>query len=708
MNKDKALPQELSFLTDFYDSDFALLKSAQWLRSDFDEPIWYVRTSKAAIKDTVIDFRVKLDDGLFLTHVKHKAFLDSLKSYLCLSSHPLGNGGCQYSSSSVQKRFNMTVSVIDYFLLRSKSFKLATHGFNLITPHDILEFVDVLASSQHVKHNIYRVYEEIRGYLLSNINMISEEEFNNVINDFPDIVFVDDTIRSHLGLSGSEIVASRVFLWLKGHYRYSPGEERSDQHSFFRHKVSLKSVFSEVFEHRTLVTPKFPNFPLSEFHFLPAEKTTREFPVVATTVLKDDPLPSGVLVGLYINTLKRMEVLGLYGLDCISQVSLAALDRRTYRYQLKMKGSGRYRSLPQDVVFESFKNAVEYYFDFSQSLIDGYLEIVRLANFYRCDISSLESREIIDVIPKKLKDAGVKVWDLSADHRGTNRGGGSAVFFSRFRSNEGLLQMIEVLYASIWIILATLTARRAGELEDLEVDNCIIERSHGFYLQFDLRKRNYGDKREKVIRPIPKLVAKCINSLRYLHYQFSLIRSVKVSKQLFRKPHYREARLVSMGPFETSKVLNRFCDYFEVKKDFFNHRYYIRTHQLRRFFATMFFWGDGFGGLETLRWCLGHSNVEHVYSYITESIPGEVLRRVGAEYASEAVIAGNENADELGKLLIERYGLSSFFIMQSDEVADYIEDLMISGEVSVEPHFVDVPGGKSYEILFKVIGASDE
>jgi hypothetical protein len=82
-------------------------------------------------------------------------------------------------------------------------------------------------------------------------------------------------------------------------------------------------------------------------------------------------------------------------------------------------------------------------------------------------------------------------------------------------------------------------------------------------------------------------------------------------------------------------VLNRFSDYFEVQQDSAGRRYYIRTHQMRRFFAMTFFWAGGFGGLDTLRWFLGHTNVEHVYHYITETVPGEVLRRVGAEYASK-------------------------------------------------------------------------
>lgn len=39
-----------------------------------------------------------------------------------------------------------------------------------------------------------------------------------------------------------------------------------------------------------------------------------------------------------------------------------------------------------------------------------------------------------------------------------------------------------------------------------------------------------------------------------------------------------------------------------------------------------FFWGSGFGSLDTLRWFLGHTNVEYVYHYITESTSGDIKK----------------------------------------------------------------------------------
>lgn len=704
MDDRNALPRELDFITRSVDARSGLFRSAEWLNSKFDDPVWNARIAQNGKRDTVIDFRVRLDDGLLLTHSKHQDLLESIKSYLCLSTHPLASGGIQLAPSTVEHRVHTTIGIVDYFLLRAEHFQLASHGFKLITPHDIMEFMAVLASGQYAKNNLYAAREELQNFLRLKSHQVTKQETKHVLTMVPNIAIADDIDESNLGLSESEIVAARIFLWINGNYKRVPITAGNDGHSFFSHQVSPTSIYSEIYHERTLVTPKFLGLKLDELHFTPSEKTFRECPVVSSMVLYDDPLPSEAGVDLYRQALKRMELLKLCGLGHISNHSLSALDNGAFLSQLKMKGKGRYRSLPQEVIFSSFRSAVEFYFDLGQPLIDGYLALAREADDRGCTVGDLSQSETRELIPKRLRDIGVKIWDLSADFRGQNRGGGSTVFFKRFRANEGLLQLVEVLYGAIWIILAALSARRSGELRDLMADSCLISKSHGYYLQFDLRKRNFGKTRERTLRPIPNIAARCIQTLEDLHQMLSLLSSVKASDRLFSKPRYREVGLAAMSSVGVIKVLNRFSDYFEVQQDSAGRRYYIRTHQMRRFFAMTFFWAGGFGGLDTLRWFLGHTNVEHVYHYITETVPGEVIRRVGAEYASEALLTGQSNMEDLGNLLCERYGLSSFSIMQSDEVADYIEDLMMEGLLKVEPVFIDTPTGKRHEILFKITG----
>ncbi|WP_395488973.1 hypothetical protein ACG1VR_12750 [Cedecea davisae] len=704
MSDNNQFPHELDFIMAPFDSCSDFFRSTEWFNSKFDEPVWVTHIGRNGKRDTVIDFRVRLDDGLLLTHPKHRGLLESIKSYLCLSSHSLTARGIQLSPSTIERRVYTTIGIIDYFLLRAERFQLASHGFKLITPHNITEFMAVLASSQYLKNNIYAAREELRDFLRLKIHQVTEQQIKSVISKVPGIAFLDNSDEYSLGLCKSEIITARIFLWINGNYKRVQIKAGSDGHSFFMHQVSPNSIYSEIYHERTLVTPKFRGLSLDELHFSPSEKTFREYPMVSSMVLIDDPLPSENGIDTYLQGLKRMEFLKLNGLDHISHHSLSALNNKAFIRQLEMKTKGRYRSLPQEVILSSFRNAVEFYFDVGQLLIDGYVVLAQEADSRECTLTDLSSTDIERLIPQKLSDIGVKVWDLSADFRGRERGGGSVIFFKRFRTNEGLLQLIEVLYGAIWIILAALSARRSGEIRDLMASTCLVKKNHGYYLQFALRKRNFGKFREQVLRPIPNIAALCIQSLKDLHLNLSLLSSARVSDRLFSKPRCREVGLAEMSLVDATKVLNRFSDYFETQLSSDGRRYYIRTHQMRRFFAMTFFWNGGFGGLDTLRWFLGHTNLEHVYHYITETVPGEVLRRVSAEYASEALVSGQSNSKSLGALLEERYGVSSFSIMQSDEVADYIEDLIIEGILNIEPVFYDTPDGNRYEILFKIMG----
>ena len=147
-----------------------------------------------------------------------------------------------------------------------------------------------------------------------------------------------------------------------------------------------------------------------------------------------------------------------------------------------------------------------------------------------------------------------------------------------------------------------------------------------------------------------------------------------------------------------------FCDYFQTPLDSEGHRYYIRQHQLRRFFAMLFFWGSAFGGMDTLRWFLGHRDISHLYHYITESIPGDVLRAVKANFAGH-VLKRSRRSKRISGLVQKHFGTDNFSVLDSDELDEYVEELMSEGRVEIEPEFFEASEGNTYRILIKVTPA---
>jgi hypothetical protein len=112
----------------------------------------------------------------------------------------------------------------------------------------------------------------------------------------------------------------------------------------------------------------------------------------------------------------------------------------------------------------------------------------------------------------------------------------------------------------------------------------------------------------------------------------------------------------------------------------------------------VFFWGNGFGGLDTLRWFLGHTDPEHLYHYITETCDGEILKDVKIQYATETL----SEHSSLVELVKKRYGTEDFTLLESSEIESYIEELIDEGGVEIEPEFFETGDGIKYKIVVRV------
>lgn len=139
---------------------------------------------------------------------------------------------------------------------------------------------------------------------------------------------------------------------------------------------------------------------------------------------------------------------------------------------------------------------------------------------------------------------------------------------------------------------------------------------------------------------------------------------------LFGNLFYSQATLTKPNAIQYNRTLSLTCDYFKTpiinigEGEF--RRIYIRQHMLRRFFAMVFFHTKRFKGLDTLRWMLAHSDIEHLHRYITETNSGKVLDGVKASVmvhelkSSVSEIAEIENLDKLEAIISKAYGISNY------------------------------------------------
>ena len=191
------------------------------------------------------------------------------------------------------------------------------------------------------------------------------------------------------------------------------------------------------------------------------------------------------------------------------------------------------------------------------------------------------------------------------------------------------------------------------------------------------------------------------------HFQSNLITLGALEKHtnLFAVPPMSgEIRLSYSGQCTHHRNFDAFCDYFETPLSAAGQRYYIRQHQLRRFFAMLFFYSSSFGGLETLQWMLGHTDRKHVWHYITETTDGPVLRGAKAQYITEYLTHnGDENYKELSCLIKDKFDTDDFHLVDSHELEDYIESLLEDGQIEIEPEFFEDENGDQMRVIVKIL-----
>ncbi|WP_051146660.1 hypothetical protein [Marinobacter daepoensis] len=277
-------------------------------------------------------------------------------------------------------------------------------------------------------------------------------------------------------------------------------------------------------------------------------------------------------------------------------------------------------------------------------------------------------------------------------------------YFKALRRNQGLVELIYVYFGAVQIVVGALTARRGGELRDLLAEEALDSSKRWIVFQNRKSTRSLMGLRSTEVRPVEPIAAKMIQELVRFHKILNRLGFPDKEVALFSPPNRRgHNKRVAPDSYIYNLCFDVFCDYFETSINANGQRYYFRQHQLRRFFALLFFYSNSFGGLETLQWMLGHTDLKHVWHYITESMSGDVLRSAKSQYVAESLHHNDaENFKELSTLLKSKYGTDDFTLIDTDELEDYIENLLEDGDIEIEPEFFTDADGEKMRVIVKV------
>lgn len=661
-------------------------RSASWLKTAFDAPLWNIYVDDTSI---TLNWHLHLPDGSLLTDSKNSVLLTTFKCWLCIQDHPDTTSKIILTPVSAYRRIQKITHLIDYFLINADELKLATHGLALVTENDIKRLIFRFIENSSVSTCVYNWSSRLDAFLRTKLTEINEDDCSTAIQIQPELINLYEDVPL-TNLSGPDLVKARVWLWKNGLYL------RAGPHAAHLYRPDTTTLAINIYANTIWGTAFFKPIP-PELLLFPVDIGQTEFPRAPVRNQDDDRMSIEQLRPV-LRRLQSLSYLTRVGLPVPTSALSAVEDKSIYS---NLKIAGRYRTLPQEVVFTSLRHSIEFGLEYGQDLVDTYLRIVRA---WTCSdqTSTLgvyaAGLDLEKIVPEKLKLIGVQKWSISRSDSGQSPFISNSEYYYQLRANAGLIELLRVFCGCVSICIGTLMARRIGELEELPPDCLDSSRTR---LIFRPRKSGLGGHREIIARPIPNISVALISILQSLHRGLAELCQSSETGPLIGYPDQLFPRLIS-GTTGTTNSLDTFCDYFSLPLDEEGRRYYIRQHQLRRFFAMLFFWGNAFGGMETLRWFLAQTDVEHLYHYITESMTGKALATVKAGYATDRLLQDAPDVQELADLLRSRYGTEAFSLMARDELDEHISDLINDSMVSIEPDFFVTSNGKEYRILIKV------
>lgn len=692
------LPPELAFLSPLLRSPREEYKSAAWLLSDFDSPVWlYSFEYKKNPKE--LDWDVTMSDGSSLLDKKNTATLQGFKYFLTASTRNDSDTGETNDLKGQQARqFWRACHIIDFLLLNDARYQICKHGLAGLTGGNLIELLDTFSKDTSMSESVYQWTPKLREYCYSLLKETSESEILETLRARPQLLILTNEQKDEdeLGISFDLIPPIRASLYINGMY----GAPQVD----YGHQPNTVKLSQTLYPQSLWGK----NQPKTVHHVLgfndDTSMFTREYPGVpahtgANSVMRDQTYFA------YRSSLYKLGTLHEIGLPAPQSSALVEADAYTPKLGVK----GRFRTVPSDTVFKSIRHAIEFHIEHGEQIIKGFCRIALECQKRNIAPSTLSETEVKRIIGPYLVNLGVSQLSLSSriiDSKTLRESikGNKAEYFTKLRNNVGLYDLLATYVGGIQLTVGILMARRVSELYTLKANNCLSKCGDWLYFGNAKSSKHLFGHRRSEARPIEPIAGDMIKNLIKMQKILLRIGYIKSYKTLFALPHMRgQQGLIDTGNTAYNRNLDIFCDYFQTPLNELGQRWYLRQHQMRRFFAMLFFYCGSFSNIDTLRWMLGHTDIRHVYNYITESTDGAIFASAAAQHAAENIHIGNiENFKELVELIKEHYQTENYTLIATSELEDHISYLMSEGMIEIEPEFFTDADGTHMKIVSRL------
>jgi len=675
MNMSAKPNQDLSFLEQMFTPDAERYRYAVWLKSDVDD--WFWRCEFGTPGSFDLDFGSLISNGIISADVAK-----TCQRWLIAVSLPK-EGGIQRSLGDQYARVTCACTWIDYLIINTKHFDFGNLGFSSLTIDALSGATQDILRKPYRVESVYQYSDRLIAFVKDGIKDYPAARAEEIIRQRPILAQIPEDTG---GLSRQELLTIRAWLYDYGFLKWTgPAIFRLDSA-----KIS-EILFQNTLRGRAASKPFQPIFASNNYK---KAVRWRNIPrAVPTTNKGQSGIPSKASgIGLLesVRCFRSLRDANIQTQWLPSYSTIDAADKMEFDGR-----EGRFATLPTTIVFYALRSAIEFTEHFGDLIVDAYINLLASEGRYKKQPHTSESELCIQILPENSRILEIFNWNKRHRNRDS---------CARFIVEDGsaikltLSKAIRILYGATAVILGTTMARRVDEIVNL--DSTLALDQSGKYLIFENAKstRNLGGVRAREARPIISIAANSIKRIQRIHNELRQLGHLTGPSKLFQYPTKNEPKKLSKANTPNlHKCLDVFCDYIEMPlRD--GSRYYIRQHQLRRFFAMVFFWHHSFSGLDILRWFLGHKDIEQVYRYITESTPGSVLRQIKAQHTAENITQYRH----LGDYLEKRFGITRYALVAPEKLESYIEILLEEGSVSIEPIFFNDVHGREYQIIVKV------
>ncbi|HDY8002043.1 TPA: integrase [Vibrio vulnificus] len=706
-------------------------RQPEWLMSSFSANKWVLKFSKTP--KTIHWDSVYLDDGKKLTDIKHRKLLNSFKYWITAVDNPLENGGKIISPITASMKSGKVIALINAILLHSEKLKLAKYHLQNVDDDFWLNVLMKLAKHGSF-HGVYEFTKRTKVLMDDACQSVSDADALRLAEKYPYISRNITQVDTHLCIEERDKACA--WLFKQGYYQSGASLSYSGNTA-----VLSKLLFDGKMLYHEIKSPSYREFHLKE------PKLNSEYRPVEN---KDSsPGTNQRTISTYIDAIKLIHT-NLGRQDAASPPILSERVSATSISQLvDLKKVGRTRTLPPKFVFSLIRQSYDFIKEYlpakegAVTLLDETLTLLAKAKSKSVVVHSNPHRPLIsnpawnEGLHRGMSSTERGYWFqteaincLSDEYltKGIKRiqgiAEGSENRHERIRANESLFDLFSVLQGAMQVLVGALMARRQDELVKLKPHGnlspqlnpfCQEGQNTEFSLIFKVKKTGSKGVNATIERPIPLSIAKFIWQFEQFNIKASELNLTKGQLSLFNNLNSNYCQLSRVSHSTYNANLDDLCDYFEtdlVRDDNGEYyRNYVRQHQLRRFFAMAFFWSKGFDGMDALRWMLGHSDMEHLYNYISESETGAVLNEAKASVIVRGVVdstselAKLEGIEEVRKIIAERLTGDSSIPITIESVSEAAEDYDDESYLTV-PHISQLQ--KEQDIETEVIQLLEE